>query len=60
MSNQPPRLDPERLKSERHDVDLGTDQETEHDHVGREAGRAPAEDTDLLKQPTSGISPPAR
>lgn len=35
-------LDPERLKSERHDVDLGTDTETEYGHAGHE--RTPARD----------------
>jgi hypothetical protein len=52
------RLDPDRLKSERHDADLG-DEETNHNLIGREPGRPPAAG-ELLEQPTGGASPPAR
>jgi hypothetical protein len=59
MDEQPKiRLDPERLKTERHDVDLG-EEETGHDHLGRDAGRPPQKG-DHLAQPIAGSSPPAR
>jgi hypothetical protein len=37
-----PKLNPEALKRERHDVDLGAETESGHDHVGHGPGRAPA------------------
>ena len=62
MSEQPVvRLDPDALKTERHDVDLGTEAEAQgHDHVDREPGRAPDAGSAPLTQPTSGATPPAR
>jgi hypothetical protein len=62
MSDQPvPRLNPDALKTERHDADLGTEAENdEHNHVGREPGRAPSDNAKELSQPTSGAIPPAR
>ena len=54
-----PPIDPERLKVERGNVDLGSDEETHHDHIGREQGRPPA-DSPSIEQPTSGVTPPAR
>jgi hypothetical protein len=54
------RIDPERLKAERRDVDLGSAGETDHNHVGHESGRAPADDADPMQQPTNGSTPPAR
>jgi hypothetical protein len=53
------RLDPERLKEERHNVDFGTIEETGHDHLDREPGKAPKDDQSL-REPTSGPIPPAR
>jgi hypothetical protein len=62
MQNEPTgRLDPERLKHERTEVDLGTDQETEHNLVDREAGRPPqGASDDPTAHPTAGVTPPAR
>lgn len=60
MSDQPiPKLDPDALKKERHDVYLGSDVETGHDHIGQEPnvvhdGGSP------ITQPTGGATPPAR
>jgi hypothetical protein len=58
MSTRPvPKLDPERLKKERRDVDLGNE-ETQHDDINREAGKA---DPDApLRRPTTGMTPPPR
>jgi hypothetical protein len=60
MSEQPmPRLNPDALKNERHDADLGTEAENEgHDLIGREPGRAPEDAKDDVV-PT-GATPPAR
>ena len=62
MDNQPlPRLNPEALKEERHSVDLGTESEADgHDHVARAPGRPPKKHDEELRQPISGVSPPAR
>ncbi len=62
MQNEPMgRLDPERLKKERTGVDLGTDQETDHNLVEREAGHAREDASDdPTAHPTAGASPPAR
>jgi hypothetical protein len=61
MTNQPlGKLDPDKLKAERTEVDFGTDEETGHDHVGRNKGRPPADTDDPVAQPTSGAIPPAR
>ena len=57
-----PKLDPDKLKSERHDVDLGDEEQARgHDAVHRQAGRPAGErDTDKpIAQPTAGVSPPA-
>ena len=61
MDDRPrPSLDPDRLKEERHDVDLGTEEEAAgHDHLTRQPGHAP-DDTDASANPTSGPIPPAR
>lgn len=56
MNDRPvPSFDPDRLKNERHDVDLGADQETGHDHVGD----TPDPTTPTIDD-TSGAIPPAR
>ncbi len=62
MSDQPVlRLNPDALKTERHDVDLGSEAENDgHSHVGREPGKAPGDNAKELSQPTSGAIPPAR
>ena len=62
MNDEPiVRLDPERLKRERGEVDLGAPEETGHDHVDREAGAAPRDRLyDPTSQPTAGATPPAR
>jgi hypothetical protein len=62
MENEPTvRLDPDRLKRERADVDLGADHETDHHHLDREPGHGPrGEADDSLAQPSAGATPPAR
>ena len=54
------KLDPEKLKAERTEVDFGTDMETGHDHIGREKGRAPGDGRGPVAHPTAGVTPPAR
>jgi hypothetical protein len=60
--NQPvPRLNPEALKEERHLADLGTDEESlGYDHISHKPGHAPADDTEPIRQPIGGATPPAR
>jgi hypothetical protein len=61
MTDQPlGRLDPEKLKEERSQVDFGTTEETGHDHITRDQGRAPGDSDDPVTQPTGGATPPAR
>jgi len=59
MEQQPiPRLDPEKLKVERHDADLGATAETGH---GKMASDGPDGDSvPSMPEPTSGATPPAR
>ena len=61
MNDQPiGKIDPQRLKEERHDVDFGTSEETGHDHISREQGRGPRDKDDPVARPTGGATPPAR
>ena len=55
MNDRPtPSLDPDKLKVERHEVDLGTDTETGNDKVGLDSNDKPQIDD------TTGATPPAR
>ena len=55
-----PSLNPEALKTERKNVDLGTETENDgHDHLGHPPGRMSADEASSV-QPTAGASPPAR
>ena len=56
-----PRLNPDVLKKERHDVDLGIEIEGEnHDNVDDGRDAAPGKTSDVVGQPTGGALPPAR
>lgn len=57
MTDRPaPSFDPERLKRERHDADLGTSEETQFEHVDDDA----SPDRERLGDPAPGATPPAR
>ena len=59
MSDRPLSFDPERLRRERTEADLGANAETEHghaDHAESSGERA----LDAAHEPTSGATPPAR
>jgi hypothetical protein len=61
MNDPLTKLDPEKLKRERADVDLGASEETEHlrhEDVA-ESSVVPGSDNPV-HQPTSGVTPPAR
>ena len=57
----PVRLDPDKLKTERHTADLGIEQESD----GRDSLKKPEQkrETDPARKapdPTAGVTPPAR
>ena len=56
-----PRLNPEALKKERRNADLGTEEENAgRDRLHREPGHSHEELAERLRQPTGGSTPPAR
>jgi len=62
MNDAPiPPIDPERLKSERHDADLGSEaRSAEFDRTERAGEPSATPISNPLDQPTSGATPPAR
>ena len=62
MSDTPiPRLDPDALKHERHDPDLGSEADSaEFDRVARGDDAMSVPQTNNPPEPTAGATPPAR
>lgn len=56
-----PGLDPDALKDERHDADLGSEADSaEFDRVARDDDAMSVRQTNNPPEPTAGATPPAR
>jgi len=62
MSDTPiPRLDPDALKDERHDTDLGSEADNaEFDRVAQDDDATSVHQPKNPPEPTAGATPPAR